>query len=264
MTEITISSRATPRDLIQRVVARLTSRRRRARMLAKPFYRRYPYTHPVSLFEVNRRVFISDELGVLFNGIGKAGHSSVLVNLARAQYGEDLDVLWTKGRAFKKPSQLMAEQVDALDDYFKFTLVRNPYTRTLSAYLDKVARNKVVPERLARATRGRAPSFLDFCLYLEDGGLNDAVHWSPQTCQLALPVASFDKICKLERFNEDMQFVLQQIAQSGRVTAFEIGKYDSHRTDSDRKRQEYYCDRTRAIVARLMADDFRLLGYSPE
>ena len=258
-----MSSRTATRSLVQRALERFAQRRRRMQMLATPFYRRYPYSHPLSLFEVDRRVFVSTELRVLFNGIGKAGHSSVLVNLARAQFGEEIDVLKAKGRAFKKPSKLTVAEVDALENYLKFTLVRNPYTRTLSAYLDKVARNKVVPQRLARATRGQPPSFLDFCLYLEDGGLNDAVHWSPQTSQLVLPVASLDKICKLERFDEDMQYVLAHIGGE-RFQEFQLGKYDTHRTDSDQKRREYYCDRSREIVARLMADDFRLLGYSPD
>jgi hypothetical protein len=234
---------------------------RRAELMLRPFYRKYGYALPVSIFELDLRVFISHELGVLFNGIGKAGHSSVVLNLAKAQYGEDLDIGGAKKHAFAKPSSLSRDEVERLDEYFKFTLVRNPYTRTLSAYLDKVVRGKVVPEPLARSTSGRAPSFLDFCLYLEDGGLHDALHWAPQTAQMVIPVSAFDKIARLESFNEDFDAVLRHIGLGERLEALGIGKYDAHKTQSDQKRDQYYCSRSRDIIARLMADDFRLLGY---
>jgi hypothetical protein len=243
-------------------IAPLLHRRlKRAELMRRPFYRKYGYSLPVSVFELDLRVFISHELGVLFNGIGKAGHSSVVLNLTKAQYGRDFEIGTAKKHAFAKPSSLDREAVERLDGYFKFTLVRNPYTRTLSAYLDKVVRGKVVPKPLARSTGGRAPSFLDFCLYLEDGGLNDALHWAPQTAQMVIPVSDFDKIARLENFNEDFGFVLEQIGLGERFQDFAIGKYDSHKTQSDQKRDEYYCSRSREIIARLMADDFRLLGY---
>ena len=251
-------------ESIKPVAPRLHRRLRRAELMRRPFYLKYGYALPVSIFEMDIRVFISHELRVLFNGIGKAGHSSVILNLTRAQYGEDLEIGTAKKHAFAKPSSLSQEEVERLDGYFKFTMVRNPYTRTLSAYLDKVVRGKVVPKPLARSTGGRAPSFLDFCLYLEDGGLNDALHWAPQTAQMVIPVPDFDKIARLENFNEDFESVLKQIGLGERFAASAIGKYDAHKTESDRKREHYYCSRSREIVTRLMADDFRLLGDSAD
>jgi hypothetical protein len=257
-------SMSSPLDLSlfpRRLADRFARRKRRMAMLRTPFYRRYPYDNPISIFEVDRRVFVSPELKVLFNGIGKAGHSSVIVNLARAQYGDEIPVGRAKSGSFQNPSTLSAAQVEELAGFFKFTLVRNPYTRTLSAYLDKVARQKVVPEGLRRRAAGRPPSFLDFCLYLDDGGLHDAVHWAPQTSMMVLPVPVLDLVAKLENFDADFRRVLEAIGLGDR---FEVSRHDPHKTDSDRKRAEYYCDRSREIVARLLAEDFRLLGYSPD
>ena len=245
-----------PRQLINRLV----SRQRRMEMIRAPFYQRYPYDHPVSLFEVDRRVFISRELRLVFNGIGKAGHSSVIANLVRSQFGDDIPIGRAKSRTFQRPSALSPEQVDALAGFFKFTLVRNPYTRTLSAYLDKVAREKVVPLGLKRRVNGKTPTFLDFCLYLEDGGLHDAVHWAPQNEMLVLPIEQFDHIAKLESFDADFSIVLQRL---GLAERFEVARHDPHKTNSDQKRDTYYCDRSRDIVTRLLADDFRLFGYRP-
>ena len=237
---------------------RFAAWRKRGQLLSRPFYRSYHWLNPISIFEVDRRVFISPSLRVLFNGIGKAGHSSVVANLAKAQYGEEISISLAKSQGFLRPSALSAEQIEALAGYFKFTLVRNPYTRTLSAYLDKVVREKVVPERLSCRYKGHPPSFLDFCLYLEDGGLNDSVHWGPQTRMLVLPFDQFDHVMKLERFEEDFSVVLEKLGLS---EGFAAARHDRHKTGSDRKRDLYYCDRTRAIVSELFEEDFRLLGY---
>ena len=256
-----MQSFATVSKIPKRLIDRLVSRQRRIQMIRAPFYRRYPYNHPVSLFEVDRRVFISRELRLVFNGIGKSGHSSVIANLVRAQFGNDIPIGQAKSSSFQRPSTLSSEQVDALAGFFKFTLVRNPYTRTLSAYLDKVVRGKVVPAGLQRRGGGKTPSFLDFCLYLEDGGLHDAVHWAPQHKMLVLPIDQFDHIAKLESFDADFSIVLQRL---GLAERFEVARHDPHKTNSDQRRDSYYCERSRDIVTRLLADDFRLLGYCPE
>ena len=237
---------------------RLAAWQARGQLLTRPFYRSYPWRNPLSISEVDRRVFISPSLRVLFNGIGKAGHSSVVANLAKAQYGEEISISLAKSQGFSRPSALSAGEVEALAGYFKFTLVRNPYTRTLSAYLDKVAREKVVPERLRCRYKGHPPSFLDFCLYLKDGGLHDSVHWGPQLQMLVLPLEQFDHVMKLERFDEDFEVVLEKLGLS---EGFSAVRHDRHKTDSDRNRDRYYCDRSCAIVAELFEEDFRLLGY---
>jgi hypothetical protein len=245
--------------MLNTLISRLRSRKRRQEILQTPFYRQFPYAQPISIFEVDRRVFISADLRVFFNGIGKAGHSSVIMTLAKALHGDDIPVDRAKESAFQRPSALSEDQVSELGSYFTFTLVRNPYTRTLSAYLDKVARQKVVPRALRQRAVNTTPSFLDFCLYLEDGGLNDAVHWAPQTSMMLLPIDKLDHIAKLERFDEDFGAVLQRLGLADRV---EVRRHDPHKTNSDEKVAAHYCDRSREIVARLMADDFRLLGYS--
>lgn len=234
---------------------------RKAQISNSAFYRRFRYTAPISIFEVDRRVFISTELRVLFNGIGKAGHSSVVASLARLQLGRDAPINEAKSRLFKVPSALGAEDVAGLDTYFKFTFVRNPYTRTLSAFLDKVARGKVVPPRLAKRLGTRPPRFLDFCLYLDDGGLNDDVHWAPQTSMMVLPIDLFDLIGRLESFDQDLAVVMTRLGLGAQNP---VGRHDPHRTDANKSRDSYYCDRSREIVSRLMADDFRLLGYPTE
>jgi hypothetical protein len=242
-------------------LARIGSRMRRWAMLRTPFYRMYPYARPVSIFEVDRRVFVSRELQILFNGIGKAAHSSVVVSLAKAQRRQDTNVLDAKERTFVRPSQLPSDVVAQIGSYFKFSIVRNPYTRTLSAYLDKIARGKVVPKDLLRVSGGKPPSFLDFCRYLDQGGLYDGVHWAPQTSMLVIPLSELDFLGKMESFDHDLGVVFSRLGLEGRCA---VARHDPHRTAADQKVADYYDDESRVIVRRLFMEDFRLLGYSAD
>ena len=245
----------------QAVDSRIATRIRRAKLARTPYYTRYPYRSPISIFEVDRRVFIAPEMKLFFNGIGKAGHSSILTNLARARYGKEIDIDEVKSRGFLRPSSFPQDQISKLDSYFRFTFVRNPYTRTLSAYLDKVARQKIVPRSLKRISKTASPSFLDFCLYLENGGLFDGVHWAPQTAMMVLPIDQFNFIGKLEKFDDDLENVLQHLGLAGRL---QVGRHDPHKTNSDEKRLRYYDERSMEIVRRLFRKDFELLDYSYE
>ena len=213
----------------------------------------------MTIFDVDRKAFIDLEHGFFYNGIGKAGHSTVIVNLAKIKFGEEVKAGKAKTSSFLKPSELNAEQMQRFDALFKFTFVRNPYSRTLSGYLDKIVRNKLHPKPLLARTSARPPSFRDFCDYLADGGLCDQHHWAPQTRLLLIPAAHFDLVGKLEDFEHDFSLVRARLL--GEDLQFEVRNHDPHRTDSDKKLNEHYDDHTREIVARLYRDDFLELGY---
>lgn len=66
--ELLPDSGAVARTLVDRVAARS---RRRA-LLRSPFYRTFPYSARVSIFEVDRRVCASTKLRILFNAVANA------------------------------------------------------------------------------------------------------------------------------------------------------------------------------------------------
>ena len=102
----------------------------------------------------------------------------------------------------------------SLDGYLKFTFVRSPYSRVLSAYLHKIIHRL----QRGRALKGpeskrftHAPTFTEFCRYLADGGLDDNIHWAPQVALMLLPPSKFDLIGKVETFESDVRTVLSRL-----------------------------------------------------
>ncbi|MDZ7747947.1 MAG: sulfotransferase family 2 domain-containing protein [Halofilum sp. (in: g-proteobacteria)] len=135
-----------PRKPRRRLTGRLAPRLR-------PFYRRFPFTSPVSIRSADARGCVDLDLGVFYNRVPKAANSTVIVNLARERFGEDIPSKTAK-RLFRRPAELARRELERFDELFRFTFVRNPYTRVLSAYLDKVERKARMRDDEQRVSKG--------------------------------------------------------------------------------------------------------------
>ncbi|MGM0433323.1 MAG: sulfotransferase family protein [Pseudomonadota bacterium] len=218
-----------------------------------PFYRRYPYSDGISINSADARGLVDFEMGVFCNRIPKAANSSVVTNLAYHKLGYTIPDREAK-KLFTTPSELRQHQVANISSLFSFAFVRNPYTRVLSAFLDKVER---------RANRNnRDVSFLEFLEYLERGGLYSNAHWAPQHSLLLLPFERFDFFGKTENLNKDLSYVLQQLGlyseSDGVLSAL------SNSTGASKKIDSYYDKETRLKVKELYSEDFNFFGYSSE
>ncbi|HDS05874.1 MAG TPA: hypothetical protein ENN95_02410, partial [Deltaproteobacteria bacterium] len=109
-----------------------------------PYYKKYP--PKLKIESIDKRAMISERFKFAYYRIPKAANSTVIATLHCCEYGEVADSLKMKElktHTYIKPSQLNRKKADVLlDDYFKFTVVRNPYARFLSAYLNKIAKGK--------------------------------------------------------------------------------------------------------------------------
>lgn len=116
------------------------------------------------------------------------------------------------------PFQLSDKQFLALlkdKSVTKFGFVRNPYTRLLSAYLDRVCRPTVSRRRLLRETgknKGDEISFVEFLEYVcqQADKMNDP-HWRPQSSELLVGVAPLSYVGRFENFQADAQEILCKI-----------------------------------------------------
>jgi hypothetical protein len=152
-----------------------------------------------------------------------------------------------------------------VEDEFVFTIVRNPYVRVLSAYLDKIVRHRgpLAWGRFAAAHGlGDGPlAFGDF-LRLVAATPEDQmdVHWRPQSCCLAPSVVPYDFIGSMETFQADIAHVLHRIF-GDRVPLRDIVH---HRTGSSGQLAQHYGSEEIRLVRQIYAADFANLGYSTD
>ena len=161
----------------------------------------------------------------------------------------------------KTPAEMTrAEWNEALASYFIFTFCRNPFSRALSCYLDRiVGRDEsfhVLRKRIGFA-EDHMPSFAEFLEMLgEDGVLDLDTHWKPQHRNIAADYYDYSFIGHFEHFREEFARILTMLyGRHAHLGAIRKG------TSASRQMSDYYDDRTAALVADLYARDFALFGY---
>ncbi len=231
-----------------------------------PFYSVYRYERNIKITRADARGAISEHDEFFYNRIPKVANSTIVNTLACCSAtlrGIHPDV---DGKNFFSRPAFVGARIacDIRDKYFKFTFVRNPFTRVLSAYLDKIVRvgsrrhYRRYGQWAAKKGASKTPSFADFCSYLDDGGLYEDAHWAPQLDCLLIPVSEFDFVGRFERLDTDLQTVLKRIFPVQVVSIRSSGPSKTHASD---KLHQHYSDREVEIVGRLYADDFRTFGY---
>lgn len=219
-----------------------------------PFYQRYPYRNGISINSADARGCIDLKAGFFCNRIPKAANSTVVTTLARISHGENVPSRDAK-KMYAVPSQLTREQVAELEHLFKFAVVRNPFTRTLSAYLDKIER---WPKR-----NKKIRSFREFLEGLQTGKLLTNAHWAPQATLLLLPPNHFDYFGKVESLEKDLAFIRSQLL--GQSYAPEpVRSATGHATGAKDRLRSYYDNECIQIVQTLYKDDFDLFNYLPD
>ena len=109
------------------------------------------------------------------------------------------------------------------EDWFRFSFVRNPYKRLLSAYKDKILglghpkkHNSFLKKINWNSTQ--LPSFEEFIVAISRQS-DDAMdwHWMPQSRLIMPDIIHYDFIGKLENYNEDMRTVLTRLNTSPNI-----------------------------------------------
>ena len=219
-----------------------------------PFYRRYPYRNGIALDSADARGCVDLECGFFYNRIPKAANSTIVENLAILSFGNNMPSKDAK-KQFRTPSQLSAQEVAQIAHIFRFAVVRNPFTRTLSAYLDKV-------ERRAKR-KHQVSSFKDFLHDLVEQSLYSNAHWAPQSSLLLLPHAHFDFFGKVENLEYDLAFIKDKISGGSRNLT-SPKHFKANATGASQKLSQYYDHECVEIVRSLFKLDFDLFNYPPE
>lgn len=167
-----------------------------------------------------------------------------------------------------KPTQIGSfNEALASGKFFRFCFVRNPFTRLLSGYLDKMTQptpmRKSVLERLGRAEEPGDPpvSFEEFIgvIRAQPATAMDP-HWAPQTHLLLHGRMRYDFIGRFETLQNDMAKIMQRLAIPCEYYFHER----RNETRSETLLAKFYNDETIAAVRDIFAADFAAFGYDRE
>ncbi|MCC5811246.1 MAG: sulfotransferase family protein [Ectothiorhodospiraceae bacterium] len=224
----------------------------------------------VERHRVNPRILVSEQQRFVFYRIPKAGHSTVGNTLLHYdptvtdEQRAELQDAGDKIGVYLRPRDLgIRRSRVAWRDYFLFTFVRNPFHRTLSAYLDKVVRDRPPAAKNlgdSPTQDGSTIGFSEFLDKLEAGALYRGPHWAPQVSLLPKDRSRLNFIGRLERIDSDLPQLIGKLF--GSDASAEVRNWDPHRTDSASKLASYYDAAAVDRVRRMFREDFEAFGYS--
>lgn len=232
--------------------------------------------HPLA-WEIDRRVpvewvvkraTVSSRYHYCYCRIPKCANSTVMKTLAHYDGSlvgaEDVDDVgaikretgWLFGARALSPKTFAKK-------YACFTFVRNPFTRTLSAYLDKIASAEEgqylpVAEAVGKS-RARDVEFSEFIRFLSEGGLFWNAHWAPQVALLPVNRKRLRFVGKVERLDTDLALLMEHLGL-GVEFGGTVSRQD-RRTGSVDRAPEFYTKRLIEEVAELYAADFKAFEY---
>ncbi|PRY92741.1 sulfotransferase family protein [Hasllibacter halocynthiae] len=178
---------------------------------------------------------------------------------------------------------------------FAFTCVRNPYTRILSSFFDKIAgiqrngrryRGNLVPlltQRYGVEVGGedgteefdQIASFRRFLLFARDTirwrrPMDPDIHWSAMSGHIATFVVNggrYDRIFHVEEFERGMQSVLDEVEPPHPVSVADVPRFNES-ADHGPKRlhpvEDYFDDLAMHLTYEIYKKDFRLFRYDFE
>jgi hypothetical protein len=206
----------------------------------------------------------SRKLGYIYVEVPKAACSTIKLTLQRIELGDRAYAPANKHARSRSPllSPLSAPKafLAALSSpgTFRFCFVRDPASRILAAYLEKLA-----GEDFERAKRLQAlgfedtPTFRQFLQRLDAGGAALDIHWMRQVDLLQPDRIAYDFIGRFEDFEADFARVLTRI---GRDASWASDARE-HRTGASARLSEIGAEE-RALIAKIYAEDFARFNYS--
>lgn len=233
-----------------------------SRFILSPYYLVRPRLWGENLRIIDPRSFVSRRWSYVFLRVPKAANSTVLRTLLDRfpEDGLDGDLEETKIRAthFR---DLSLRDLGRVRRSFTFTVVRNPYTRALSAYLDKFRQGD--KHRAAFGDRvagydGGTLSFRGFCRYLADGGEAENGHWMRQT-RLIGAADRIDFVGRVETLEADLARIVERIAGGGGPLA--MSRAGPPATHAGTKVREHFDTECGRLVEAVYAADFARFGY---
>lgn len=144
---------------------------------------------------------------------------------------------------------------------FKFCFVRNPFTRSLSCYLDKIVANEWERNRLAPGLGFNAstpPSYVEFLRAVERQDEADRdIHWCTQTYLLRPKKIRYSYIGRFETFHQNFTHVCDRLG----ISEYLDLNRTAHATGADERRASYFGEEEIDLIRSIYRHDFENFGY---
>ena len=231
----------------------------------------------MSIFEnknyCNRNINISLKNKYVYFSIQKAASSTIKQTLSNLELKDFPNIKNLTPHPqfyhspFVKPYQLPEKQFAEImndSEFLKFTFVRNPYIRILSAYLNKIVGGQLKQQVLKSMNISKYKFYVDISfdqfidVIINTKNEDKDLHWMPMSYILDYPNTKFDFIGKVENMEEDFK-ALQKLLKIDLTNYYQ--KYDLHKTDADNNIEKYYTHELKTKIAEHYAEDFELCGY---
>ncbi len=196
--------------------------------------------------------------------------------------------------AFDQSQPLITRNVQSHMSY-SFTCVRNPYTRILSSFFDKICgiqrngrryRGNLVPSLIynygidvggddGSREFDQIASFRRFLLFARDTikwrrPMDPDIHWSAMSGHVSTFIVNggrYDRIFWTEKFDEGMQQVLDHTETLHRVDLAEIPRFNESEAHGPKRAhpvEDYFDDLSMHLVYEIYKPDFELFKYDFE
>jgi tetratricopeptide (TPR) repeat protein len=211
----------------------------------------------------NRLCFTSaNQQEFMYALIPKVASTTIIARLYKQMIGKE-PLQGTKHKVLMREFRDKRPYDPTRNDYFTFTIVRNPFTRVLSAYLHTIHRPKAAAK--FRPMLGFGPpgvedvTFGDFLRRIREIPVAEMNgHFCPQWYLLRLhQSAKYDFIGRFESLESDLLAVFRLIGDDdmSRISR------RRHATHAGEKLRQCYGDEEQALVAEIYEDDFKYFGY---
>lgn len=144
---------------------------------------------------------------------------------------------------------------------FRFCFVRNPFSRTLSCYLDKFVKNEGERRRLSKklgVPTDKVLKFHDFLLAVRDQtDFERDPHWMVQSYLLQPDRLRYDFIGRFEFIDAEINRMVKRIG----LPQYAWKKEAPHATSAGERTKEYYGPKEIKLVQEIYEQDFGSFGY---
>ncbi len=160
-------------------------------------------------------------------------------------------------------SQFSPEEIFGGAEFFRFTYVRNPFSRALSAYLEKVVREPAERARLL-PTLGLATdaqiSFLEFltAIHNQRDSWRD-IHWATQTRLIQCRNFGYHFIGRFESFSTTFPQILARLGVGSQY--FDEQSMPAHATNASAHIESQIGVEERRMILTIYEADFENFGY---